>query len=50
MVIYLLPCKEMVTGKKKLLISMVPLHFAFYRLVLPMVPFRRKFNSEQSNL
>ena len=44
--IVLLASKEMATRTKKLLIWMVPLHFEYHRLLLPMVLFHYKFNDE----
>ena len=44
--IVLLASKEMATRTEKLLIWMVPLHFEFHRLLLPMVLFQWEFNSE----
>ena len=46
MAIFLLACNEMATRMEKLLIWMVPLHFEFHRLVLPVVAFQQEFNSE----
>ena len=46
MAIFLLACKEMATRVKKLLNWMVPLHFKFYHLVSPVVPFQWEVNVE----
>ena len=43
MAIFVLAYKEMVTGMKKVLIWMVPLHFEFHWLLSPMVLFQQEF-------
>ena len=49
MAIFLLASKEMVARVKKLSIWMVPLHFKFHWLVLPMLLFQWEFN-ESNNI
>ena len=43
MAVFPLECKEMVTKINKVLIWMVPLHFEFRQLILPMVSFQQEF-------